>query len=218
MAAEFEPRRSDTRRRGVVRRPAALLLLTLLLPASARARADIIDRVLAVVDGTPITQSDVAAAARLGLIHAGAADSPSAAALDALIDRRLMLGEVDRYAPADPADSEVDAKLAEIRARAGAQFDAILAQTGIGLVQLRHQIRDDLRIESYLQQRFGAVLPSEEQILQYYREHAAEFPQAGFNAAHDAVRAALVADRRAVVIRDWLAGLRRRANINVLPA
>jgi parvulin-like peptidyl-prolyl isomerase len=181
------------------------------------ARAEIIDRVVAVVDGAPITQSDVAAAMRLGLVRVGTAPDRTSATVDALIDRRLMLAEVERYAPPDPAEAEVDRKLAEIRAAVGAEFDAVLAQTGTVLERLRRQVRDDLRIEAYIQQRFGTVLPSEDQILQYYRQHPEEFPQRAFDDAHDAARAALLAERRAAVVEEWLSGLRRRANINVLP-
>jgi len=188
--------------------------------AIGMARAEVIDRILAVVDGAIITQSDANGAIRLGLVR-GPAD-PLDAVVDRLIERRLMLREVDRYAPPDPVQADVDRIVAEIRARAGspAQFDAILLQTGIGLDQLQRHVRDDLRIESYLQQRFGAIQPTEEEIRQYYTEHAAAFSQGGvlrpFEEAHDVVKAALVAERRAATIRDWLADLRRRANVNIV--
>jgi hypothetical protein len=184
------------------------------------ARAEVIDRILAVVDGALITQSDAAAAIRLGLVRLPG--DPLPAVVDRLIERQLVLREVDRYAPPDPAEADVDRALDEIRTRPGSpsQFEAILQQTGIGLEQLRRLVRDDLRIESYLQQRFGAIQPTEEEILQYYREHAAEFSQGGvlrpFEEAHDIVKAALVAARRAATIGEWVTDLRRRADVNVL--
>jgi hypothetical protein len=183
------------------------------------ARAEVIDRIVAVVDGAPITQSDVTAATKLGLVREPG--DPLTAVVNRLIERRLMLKEVDRYAPPDPPGAEVARMIFEIQARVGspAQFDAILLQTGIGFDQLRRHVRDDLRIESYLQQRFGAVQPTEEEILQYYREHTAEFTQRGvlrpFEEAHDIVKAAIVAERRAATIRDWVADLRRRANVSI---
>jgi hypothetical protein len=199
----------------------AAFVLTAALVAAAELRAEIIDRILAVVDGAIIMQSDVMIATRLGLVPAAGAPDPSSAALDRLIERQLILSEVDRYAPPDPAEADVERHVADIRSRAGAQFDSILLLGGIGLEQLRRDVRDDLRIEAYLQQRFGAIQPTEEEILQYYRDHSAAFTQNGalrsFDDAHDVARAALIADRRAETIRDWVAGLRRRANINVLP-
>jgi hypothetical protein len=187
------------------------------------ARAEVIDRIMAVVDGGLIMQSDVTAVTRLGLVRVPGAPDPVTEVLDRLIERRLMLKEVDRYAPPDPAEAEVDEVVADLRARVGspAQFDAILLQTGTSLEELRRHARDDLRIESYLQQRFGAIQPTEEEILQYYREHAADFSRDGavrtFNEARDVVRAALVAERRAATIGDWVADLRRRASVNILP-
>jgi hypothetical protein len=188
--------------------------------AIAIARAEVIDRILAVVDGALITQSDAAAAIRLRLV-AGPAD-PLAAVVDRLIERRLLLREVDRYAPPDPQEAEVDRAVIEIRDRTGtpAQFEAILLQTGFSLDQLRRYVRDDLRIEAYLQQRFGTVQPTEEEIQLYYREHAAQFTQGGvvrpLGEARDVVKAALIAERRAETIRGWLADLRRRANVNIV--
>jgi hypothetical protein len=183
--------------------------------------AQLLDRVLAVVDGAPIMQSDVTAAIRLGLSPTAAATDPVSPTVDILVDRRLMLAEVDRYAPPDPADAEINRHLDDIRTRAGTRFDAILAQAGLTEEQLRRAVRDDLRIEAYLQQRFGAIQPSEEEMAQYYRDHPAAFTQNGvlrsYAVAHEIVRATLIAERRGTMIRDWLAGLRRRANINILP-
>lgn len=188
---------------------------------TVQVRAEIIDRIFAVVDGALIMQSDVAVAMRLGRVPSAGASNPVAAALDSLIERRLMLAEVDRYAPPDPPDADVDRHVADIRARAGAEFETILVQSGIAVDQLRREVRDDLRIDAYLQQRFGAALPTEEEILQYYRDHTAAFTRDGvlrsFDEAHDVVRAALIAERRNATIREWVTGLRRRSNVNVLP-
>lgn len=203
----------------IVRR-SVVWLIVLMATGSAgqRTAAVIIDRLLAVADGTPITQSDVSGAIRLGLVSAPAAADPVPPVLERLIERRLMLLEVDRYAPPDPADADVDRALETVRARVGpAALDVILAQTGSGLEQLRRFLRDDLRIQSYLQQRFGAIQPSESDVAQYYRDHAAEFGGRSLQQVHDAVAAALTKERRDAVIRDWVTGLRRRANITVLP-
>jgi hypothetical protein len=105
-----------------------------------------------------------------------------------------------------------------VRTRVGpAALEVILAQTGSGPEQLRRFLRDDLRIQAYLQQRFGAIQPTESDVALYYREHAAEFGGRSLQQVHDQVAAALTRERRDAVIRDWVAGLRRRANITVLP-
>ncbi len=189
--------------------------------SSATARAEIIDRILAVVDGAFIMQSDVTMSVRLGLTPSSSGSDSVAAPLDALIERRLVLEEVDRYAPPDPADADIDRRVAEIRARAGTAFDTILRESGISVEQLRRQVRDDLRIDAYLLQRFGAMQPSDNEVQQYYRDHQPSFMRNGtlrpLDEVRDLVRAELMANQRATMIKDWIAGLRRRATINVLP-
>lgn len=198
---------------------AALLAATTVFAVATR--AEIIDRILAVVNGTLILQSDVTMATRLGLASSPAAPDPSPAPLDALIERRLVLEEVDRYAPADPSAADVDRRLAEVRDRAGAGFEAVLRDTGVSIDQVRRQVRDDLRIEAYLLQRFGAMQPSDDEIQQYYRDHQSEFVRNGairpLDDVRDVLRAKLIASQRGVMIKDWVAGLRRRATVNILP-
>jgi hypothetical protein len=202
----------------------AIVMLAGLALAVGPARAEIIDRILAVVDDVVITQSDVLGAVRLGLVHPQIASVGVSAVLDRLIERRLILTEVDRYAPPEPAEAEVDRRLAEVLAAAvsPSEFEATLRQTGISRDQLRRHVRDDLRIESYLQQRFGSPIePSDQEVAEYYRAHLARFTRSGsvqsLAEAYEEARAALVAERRASTIGDWVAGLRRRANVNVLP-
>ena len=202
-------------------RPLASLVLAAIVATASIAHAEIIDRILAVVDGAIIMQSDVAMAMRLAMVPVSPAADPIASALDALIERRLILAEVDRYAPPDPPDAEIDRRLAEIRTRAGSRFDATLVECGVSLDQLRRQLRDGLRIEAYLLQRFGSMQPSDEEILAYYRDHQVTYTKNGvvqpLNEVREAVRAEIISESRNATIRDWVAGLRRRANVNVLP-
>ena len=59
--------------------------------------------------------------------------------------------------------------------------------------------------------------PSDGDLAQYYRQHAAAFTRAGVEQPFDAVRAEIVRlvarDRRNTLIADWVAGLRRRGDI-----
>lgn len=187
------------------------------------ARAEIIDRVMAVVGDQIITLSDVRAARRLGLVPADSADDPTGAALERLIDRRLMLLDVDRYLPAEPERAAIDARLAEIQGRFedALAFETALNQTGMSHDELRRHVRDTLRIDTYLRQRFATMIqPSEDDLLRYYRENTGEFSADGgrppFEAVREQVRAALVEERRARFVREWLDGLRRRATLVVL--
>ena len=75
---------------------------------------------MAVVLQQPILLSDVTAARSLQLVQVPSdSTDPTAAVLDALIERALMLSEVERYQPPEPAASEIDARIADITRRVG---------------------------------------------------------------------------------------------------
>jgi hypothetical protein len=155
----------------------AVLCLTL---TAAVGRAETIDRVLAVVAGQLITLTDVRAAIDLRLQTTDGAADPVRAVLTKLIDRELILVEVDRYAPPEPTAEAVNREVERVRARFDSQeaLDGALSRSGIDEKHLRETLRQDLRMRAYLDQRFTAV-----------------------------------SDRRQALVDDWLAGLRRRAEI-----
>ncbi|HXH05144.1 MAG TPA: hypothetical protein VNI83_00995, partial [Vicinamibacterales bacterium] len=141
-----------------VRVRAAALALAVLLLGAPLGRAQVIDRVLAVVSGTLITLSDVHAALALGLVQPGAGRDPIGPALDRLIDRALMLLELDRFAPREPDAGALAARAAQLRARLAAAGDPARAEQIYGLddEQILSVARDELRLETYLEQRFAA--------------------------------------------------------------
>jgi len=100
---------------------------------TADAGAETIDRVLAVAAGQLITLSDVTVATDLGLQSPDGSADPVRAVLSKLIDRELVLAEVDRYAPAEPTAEAVDREVERVRRRfpSPAAVDAALARSGI---------------------------------------------------------------------------------------
>jgi hypothetical protein len=132
---------------------AALVVLT--------AQASVIDRIMAVAGTQAITLSEVTAAMQFELVPVppGTPD-PTGAALDRLIDRTLMLVEVDRFQPPEPDPVEITVRIDRLQARAGsaAAFDRALAMTGTTREQLRRFVRDSLRMQTYVNQRFGPIL------------------------------------------------------------
>ena len=82
-------------------------------------------------------------------------------------------------------------------------------------------MRDSLRIDAYIQQRFGNTFqPSEEDVVGYYTAHPDAFTRDGrllpFGEVRDEARAAVLAQLRAAAVREWVSGLRRRIEVNVL--
>jgi hypothetical protein len=200
---------------GLARGTIAVLMALSMFPALTR--GEIIDRVLAVVDGAVITQSDVTAAMDLGLVPRATTGDATAAALTRLIDRQLMLAELERYAPSEPAADAVEREVQNVRARfpsAGAYASA-LAQVGLDEQQVRRTLSDDLRLKAYLDQRFTIPPPSEEEVREYYQEHADAFTRNGqvqsLSAVRSQIEQALTEMRRAMLVEDWAGSLRRRA-------
>ncbi|HWW87277.1 MAG TPA: hypothetical protein VNZ26_26950 [Vicinamibacterales bacterium] len=143
--------------------PVLATVLAVVMALAAAVRAETIDRVLAVINANQlITLSDVTAARDLGLATAAIdndAPDPIRAVLSKLIDRELILAEVDRYAPPEPAAAAVDDEVQKVRARfpSPEAFEAALARSGIDLSHLRETLRQELRIAAYVTQRFPAT-------------------------------------------------------------
>jgi len=185
--------------------------------------AETIDRVLAVAAGELIMLSDVLAARDLGLVPApAAAGDPIAPVLARLVDRALILAEVDRYAPPEPSADAVDREVQTVRSRFAtpAALAAALSKSGIDEDHLRQTLREDLRIRAYEDQRFLPQTPSEEELGQYYRDHPQSFTRQGALLPFELARADIVRlateDRRRALIADWVTGLRRRAEVTML--
>ena len=156
----------------------------------------LIDRVVARVDGAPVTLTDVQAA--LGSRpHPGAAGRGSGRRRHAADDR-------------SPARAGRGAAISAARARSRGchardrppEDECRRAAAGLDAVDRSHDqrindiARDNLRIAGYLDQRFGnAVQVSDEEVAAYYRTHEAEFTRGGRRCAVRGRRAGRAAAR-----------------------
>jgi hypothetical protein len=198
-------------------------LLALILTAAAAASAEVIDRVMAIIDGHLITLSDVRRAMTLHVVDRDGAPAGEAAALERLIDRVLILQEVERYAPPEPDRAAVETQVRDVERRIGnGDLVSTLSDVDASEAWLRQWIRDDLRMRAYIDQRFaGAAEPTDEELENYFRQHPDEFTRNGQEmneaSARQLARTRVIATRRQVLVDDWLTGLRRRATI-VRPA
>jgi hypothetical protein len=192
---------------------AGLIVTSAAVPFAAQT---LLDRVVARVNGTVVLLSDVRAAAALGLIEA-APDTQDA--VEQMVQRALLVEEVNRFPPPEPAAEAVDAELERMRARAGS-FDEVERATGVPAGNVRQLARDRLRIQSYVDQRFGVTVPlTDEQVLQYYRAHPDEFVADGqtvpFERAQGLARERAGLEQRQRTIDQWLRDLRTRADVSV---
>jgi hypothetical protein len=186
----------------------------------ATTQPELIERTLALVGGQAITLSDARATIALGLIEIPKGADAIASATTQLVDRELVLREVQRYAPPPPEETMVTTRLDTIRKRfpPGA-LAPLLQRHGFSEGRLRAWVRDDLRTQAYLAQRFAsASLPSDTEVSAAYNRQRAEFEKAGqnFEQAAPIVRERLIAARRAELLADWLSELRRRTDVVIL--
>ena len=198
---------------------AFLTLVLVTSPAMPLTGQTLLDRVVARVNGTVILLSDVRAAAIFGLIE-GPADSELA--VEETVQRALLVEEVNRFPPPEPAAEAVDAELERLRVRAGTSLDDVERGTGLSANNVRLLARDRLRIQGYIDQRFGLTVPlTDEQVLQYYRAHPEEFTANGqltpFDRAEGLARERAGLEQRQRTINQWLRDLRARADVSVLP-
>ena len=129
------------------------LVLALTTWAPTGAAQTLVDRVVARVGGVPVTLSDVRGGVALGLIPAREDDLPLATEL--WIQRLLLLSEVERFPPPEPAANALDQEVARLRQLPS--VTAALRAGGVDERQLRAAARDTLRIRGYLDQRFGSA-------------------------------------------------------------
>lgn len=181
----------------------------------------LLDRIVARVGATVITQTDVEAALALGIAAPRPGDDRMAAGTQQLIDRQLLLAEVARFPPLEPPAADVDALVARMRTRAGTDFAAVMKRTGFDEQRIRELARDSLRIQAYLDQRFGASpQASPQEARAYYDTHQQEFMRDGvlapFEAVETAAREAASAERRSRTVSQWLADLRTRGEVVTL--
>ena len=195
-------------------RASVALIVVAVYPLGAQ---QLLDRVVARVNGQVITLTDVKAAVALGVVEvpAGGGDT---VAIERLIDRQLVLAEVARFAPPEPAAADVARETAALTARVDSRLAALMESTGIDEARIRDIARDNLRILAYLDQRFGATVQlTGEEVEQYYRIHPDEFTRNGtlmpFTQAEPFARERGGAERRASTVARWMQDLRARAEV-----
>jgi hypothetical protein len=182
---------------------ALVLLLVLATGEEARPtpRAELIERVLAVVDDRPLLLSEVRAVEELK-------DLDRAAALQEAIDERLMAEEAARLPQAEVSDEETDKALAKLLA------DHPGLESRVSSAELRRLVRRQAMIYKYVEFRFRPqVRITEAELLAAWEEAHAAGTAGEFGEAEPALRARL--ERRAIDerIEEWVKDLRSRAEV-----
>ena len=129
-----------------------------------------IDRVLAVVNGEPITLSEILEA--VALTPGISQPAPLGETLERLIDARLMEREARRYPQEPPSEEESEATLRALMDRFATPEDyrATLRRLGIAEDYLRKRIHRELIVDRYVDRRFRPLVQvAQREVEEYYR-------------------------------------------------
>jgi hypothetical protein len=188
----------------------------------APAASDVLDRIVAIVGGRVVLLSDVTAAGALGLIPIpGDVGGSGGDEVRQTVNRVLVLEEVERFAGVQADPAAVAARVEAIVGRAGPDLEPLLARTGMDRALLRRLADEQIRIERYLDQRFtGAAQPTDEEVDALVREQGPAWARDDLlgpgTDAPTLARQRLIDARRQQLIREWIASLRRRADITMV--
>ncbi len=199
-------------------------ILLIALVAAAVGRAQTVNCVVAVVNREIITLLDVEVVAEFGLGRDPASapgPDPRFAALDALIDRKVVLGLAREVRGL--SGEEVDAALADLRRSVGEEaFEAKLRKFGLDSRDLEPYLSDRILYGRALDLRFSQSIPiSVTEVERHYRDiYLPEQSRLGAAAepldrVTGAIETRIRGERRAQQTTVWVRDMRARADIRI---
>jgi hypothetical protein len=187
-------------------------LLLFLLCKGGKVQAEVIDKILAVVDGHIITASDMRQERDILMRLNEKSVDDDKALVQQLIDNYLIETQIADFPGIDITDAEIDQDLEKSVAREGAPSQA-----------LRGAIRLRIRMRKYFELRFGQFIhASDEDVSKYYNDiFVPEAKKRELNPippleqVSDLIRGNVVQEGLNHEINIWLEAIRRRSNIEV---
>jgi hypothetical protein len=200
------------------------------------ARAQVVDRMVAVVNRHVILESELDQATRVEfLLQAKSIErltyADRTAVMERLIDRSLLDQQIVNPAMLDPATEEVKAKIEEVRegipgASSDQRWKAILDGYGLTQQDVEEQLGSQFRILRFIDLRFrGLVRVDKEAIAAYYQDHflpevrRRNASEPKLSEVSDKIEQILAQQRIDDLLNSWLKTLRAQAHIErMLPA
>ena len=203
---------------------------------AALGQAQVVDRMVAVVNKRVILESELDQAARVEFLLQGKpieklTQTDRVAVLERLIDRSLLDQQIVNPAMLDPAPEELAAKIKEVRsgipgAATDAQWSALLAGYGLTQPDVAEQLTSEIRILRLIDLRFrGLVRVEKDAIATYYQEHflpevrKRNVAEPKLSEVSDKIEQILLEQGIDNLLSSWLKTLRAQAHIEkMLPA
>lgn len=213
------------------------------VPATAQVQGTPLDRVVAVVNGDIILDSDVDQEARFEGLHLNSQQigpmtstlqqRTRAEILERLINRELILQQVRLEPQEQIGDAAVDQEIAELRKSlpACAQFDCktepgwqkYLASIQFTEASFRERWRERMQVLAFTEQRFrmGIRITGDQEKSYYDKTLLPEYSAAGvkappFDSIATRIQAVLVEQQVSALLSDWLKSLRAQGSVTVL--
>ncbi|MEW6683586.1 MAG: RDD family protein [Nitrospirota bacterium] len=205
-------------------RAAAMVALVVAVSGSAlavsghftSASAVVVDQIVATANNRLITLSDLAAYQTV----TGPLDVTREDAVQALIDRQLLLEEADRFAVSGPPAPDVASRIDAITTRVGGREELTSRLTRLGweMEDLQAWMADDLRVAEFLDQRiyFFVLVPAQD-VDAYYESHLDEFAGFSLEEARAAISKRLTQERGDEKRDQFLSKLREKTTIRINP-
>lgn len=206
----------------------ALFTTALTLAASALPAQQVVDRIIATVNSSPITQRDCELQLRYEALVEGQPLSSATLpheVLDRVIDQELVRQQMKGQDLSVPA-SEVDGKVEQIRGQTAAgdpAWRAALAHYGMTEGEVRDRVAVQLAVLHFVEQRLRPSVHVDAKAVEtYYRESllpqlrqrgAAEVPLPEVEGKIEEVLAQRQMDQ---ALSTWLQDLRRQAAVRIL--
>jgi parvulin-like peptidyl-prolyl isomerase len=210
--------------------------LVVILLLAGIAQAQVVDRMVAVVNKHVILESELDQAARVEFLLQGKSidkmtQTDRAAVLDRLVDRSLLDQQIVNPAMLDPTPEEQAAKIKEVRSAipdsaTDERWNAILADYGLTQQDVQEQLTSEFHILRFIDLRFrGLVRVEKNDINAYYQDHflpevrKRRAPEPKLSEVSDKIEQILAEQSIDHLLNDWLKTLHAQAHIEkMLPA
>jgi peptidyl-prolyl cis-trans isomerase SurA len=189
------------------------------LGAPEAASAELVDRVVAIIDRDVVTLSEAEQARAVARARTGE-DVPLVTIVDRLIESRLIEREVERFSGDAVPGELVDEAFQQVRDRFDSEddFQVMLRSSGLTEEELHSQLGRQLAVAGYLERRFrGLTFVTDEEIEAYYRNElpsgAAGVAPPDLSEVSDSIQRLLEERKFNERVEQWIQGLESRAQI-----
>lgn len=164
----------------------AALLAAFIATGASLSSAEVVDRIVAVINDSVITLSELNAATAVALdkLDAGERKDPAkveelrAKVLDGLVEQKLVKQAADK-AGIDISEREIDNAVEDIKRQNNLTQESLLlalAQSGLTVREYREQLREQIRQVKFMNKEFRSKISIQpEEIEDYYKANMEEF-------------------------------------------